>query len=435
MTEDMTAEEKKSVAETEQANSSGKPPSKWLQFLAVLLLLAGGSAAAYILVVTRKPPPRVDQEVPAPLVEVEQVRVRDIQMIISSFGTVKPKVQVEIVPQVSGKVVFVNPQFRAGGLVEAGELLLQIDPLDYELAVQQAEAVVADAQVKLDLEKAEAQVARIEWQQLHGDTEPNSPLVLREPQIRQAKARLDSAVAQLATAQLSLERTKISLPIDTVITGERVDLGQFVTLGQPVGSAYGIDVMEIEVPLEDEDLAWFDIGGGLASINGGNPSSTNTVAQVKADFAGSEHTWTGYVKRTTGQVDRNSRQVTVVVEVPRPFERADSQLVLLPGMFVKVFIEGKILTSAAAVPRDAVRNGSEAWVVKDTRLHIQPLKIARSDKDFAYVTSGVEDGAKIVVSSLDVVTDGMRVRTGSESSAEQDLAGMDMARSGQVEVD
>jgi multidrug efflux pump subunit AcrA (membrane-fusion protein) len=196
------------------------------QALFFLAIVASGALAACWLYFSRKPPQRVAQKPPVPLVEVQQLEKQDIQMVIRGFGTVHPKVEVEIVPQVSGKVIFVHPQFKAGGSIRAGERLLQIDPNDYALAVQQAKAVVADAQVKLDMEKAEAEVAKREWEELHPNTEPPSPLVLREPQIRQAEARLESALAQLAITELSLGRTRLSLPTDAVIMSERVDLGQ-----------------------------------------------------------------------------------------------------------------------------------------------------------------------------------------------------------------
>jgi RND family efflux transporter MFP subunit len=343
-------------------------------------------------------------------------------MFVRGFGTVTPKVLVEVVPQVSGKVVYVNPEFKAGGFIRAGEKLLQIDPRDYELAVRQAQALVADAQVNLDLEKAEAQLAPKQWEALYPNTEPTSALVLREPQIRQAEARLESAKAQLATAELNLERTQLSLPIDAVIMSEKVDLGQFVVTGQSIGVAYGTRSVEIELPLQDEELAWFDMPGNPVSPNGKQSSTKRTIAQVKANFAGPEHSWTGYVRRTTGQIDTTSRQVSVVVEVPEPFKNSDSRPPLFPGMFVEVLIEGKVLKNAVAVPRDAVRNGTEVWVVEDGRLHIHPLNIVRTDKDFAYTVSGLDDGAQIVVSALDIVTEGMKVRTKAEADANSALA-------------
>jgi multidrug efflux pump subunit AcrA (membrane-fusion protein) len=132
---------------------------------------------------------------------------------------------------------------------------------------------------------------------------------------------------------------------------------------------------------------------------------------VKADFAGTERLWEGFVVRTTGQVDRTSRMISVVVEVPEPFKVTQSGSPLLPGLFVEVLIHGKTLHNAVAIPRDAVREGNRLWLVKDDLLRIQPLDVVRADKDFAYVVTGIEDKTDIVTSSLDVAVDGMKIRT------------------------
>jgi multidrug efflux pump subunit AcrA (membrane-fusion protein) len=197
---------------------------------------------------------------------------------------------------------------------------------------------------------------------------------------------------------------------------ERADLGQYVMGGQSVGVAYGIKSVEIEVPLEDRELAWFDVPDNTVSFNGNNVSTRSVSARVKADFAGAEHSWQGYVVRTTGQVDKTSRLISVVVEVPEPFKDSDSKPSLLPGIFVEVLIEGNVLKNAIAVPRDAIHNSNEVWVAKDGQLSIIPLDIVRSDRDFAYAISGLDDGDKIVVSALDTVVEGMSVRTQTEPS-------------------
>ncbi|MHC4735360.1 MAG: efflux RND transporter periplasmic adaptor subunit, partial [Planctomycetota bacterium] len=305
-------------------------------------------------------------------------------MVIRAYGTVSPKVEVDIVPEVPGKVVSVNSEFKAGGFIPAGDQILQIDERDYKFAVQQTNAVVADAQVKLEIEMAEAEVARREWEQLHPGTEPNSPLVLRESQVRKAKAALESAKAQLATAELKLERTSLSLPFDALIISEKVDLGQYMVAGQPVAVAYGIETVEIKIPLEDEELAWFDIFEDSTSLNSDKALSRKTPAVVQADFAGAEHTWKGHVTRTTGQVDKMSRMISVVVEVPKPFERSNGRPPLLPGIFARVLIEGKVLKNAMAVPRDAIHDSNKVWIVKEGILHIEAWDIVRADKDFAY---------------------------------------------------
>ncbi|KPK37420.1 MAG: hypothetical protein AMJ65_14585 [Phycisphaerae bacterium SG8_4] len=410
----------------EPSGRTGARPGGWVrsiialvvQLIVAFAIIALAVLAVLILIKYRKPPQREEPVALSPLVEVEQLMVQDIQMIVRGYGTVSPRVEVEIVPEVPGKVVYVHPLLKAGGLIRAKERIIQIEPRDYELAVQQADATVAEAQVRLDTEKAEADVARQEWEQLHPNTEPSSPLVLRQPQIRRAEASLKSAKAQLAVAELRLERTSLSLPFDVLVMDERVDLGQYVVVGQSLGSAYGVEAVEIEVPLEDDELAWFDVFDSTAQLNGNKASAKPCTAQVKADFGGAEHIWEGRVVRTTGQVDRTSRMVSVVVEVANPFDTSGGKPPLLPGVFAEVLIEGNVLKNAVAVPRDAVRESNKVWAVNDNRLHIRTLEIARADKEFAYAISGLEEGAQIVLSSLDMVTEGMAVRTQADKVAE-----------------
>ena len=398
----MVTEPDKIVSKT--TDVVGRLPKRRLQILISAGIIGLGILAIIALVKLQKSPQRVEPDILAPLVKIKQLKARDIQMVVIGYGSVIPKVEVEIVPQVSGKIVWINSQFKAGGFIAAKETLLEVDPRDYQLVFQQAQAGVAEAQVRLDIEKAEALVAREEWQQLYPNTEPSSALVLREPQIRQAQARLASAKATLAKAELSLERTKLSLPVDVRIKSETVDLGQYVMTGQSLGYAYGIDAVEIELPLEDEELAWFEIPDGPSS-------STVTTAEVKANFAGATHRWVGYVKRTTAEVDKKSRLISVVIEIPDPFDISGDKVALLPGMYAEVSIKGKVLKNAFTVPREAIHNRNEVWIVNNERLHIQPVEIIRNDRDFAYVVSGMDDDAVIVISSLDIVTDGMLVRT------------------------
>jgi RND family efflux transporter MFP subunit len=420
MTERKTVTENPSAAPGDQTHGG----STWLQAILTLFVLAVGIAILVVFIKFRKSPERAEQALPAPLVEVQTLGVADVQMVIQGYGTVSPKVQVQIIPEVAGKVVFVHSALKAGGIVPAHEKIVQIDPRDYELAVRQSEAAVAEAQVRLDTEIAEADVARREWRQLHPETEPSSPLVLREPQIQQARAGLESAKAQLAIAELRSERTTISLPFDVLIASENIDLGQYVGVGQALATAYGIDAFEIEVPLEDGDLAWFDVFQNASALGVEAAGADRAVAKVHANFAGQEHTWTGHVTRTTRQVDPMSRMVPVVIEVPRPLEVSEGNPPLLPGAFVNVVIAGKTLKSTVAVPRDAIRGQDSVWLVHDGRLHVTSLDIVRVDKEFAYVTSGLPDGATIVTSALDAVVDGMAVRIPGETAPDESADAM-----------
>jgi len=391
----------------------GMMTQKQRQIVLVLLILFVSISTSLLLKFARKAPAKVEKKIIAPLVKAEPVYQQDIQMIVQGYGTVRPKIQAEVVPQVSGKVVKVSPNFKDGGFVKAAEPLITIDQRDYELAVQRAEAEVARAEVGLELEKAEAEVSRQEWEQLNPGQEPPSPLVVREPQIRQAETTLEAAKAQLATAILNLERTNVSLPFDGRVISESVDLGQYVNTGQSIGKVYSIEAVEIEVPLEDREIKWFDI-----PIGTGNPVKRGSEVEIRSEFAGSMHTWHGRVVRTTGEIDVSSRLVSVVVEVSKPFENNNGKPPLMPGMFVELLIKGKILKNTIPVPRYAIHEANQIWTIRNGQLDIKELKIVREDKDYSYVVTGLEDGAVIVLSSLDVVTEGMQLRAEMiESSA------------------
>ena len=389
-----------------------------LQLFAVIVVIAIGIGFAKLLISLKKPPEKKELKVAAPLLNAQMVHRDTMQMVVKGYGTAGPAIEVQIVPQVSGVVVESHKDFVNGGFFKAGEALIVIDQRDYKLAVENAEAAVAAAQVQVDQETAEAEVAKKEWALLHPEKEPESALVFREPQIRQAKAQLRAAKAQLETAKLSLERTVISMPFDGRVVSESVDIGQYLTPGQPIATVYATDVIEIVVPLEDSELEWFDIPMNHV---GSSVTVSGPEVEVKAVFAGVEHKWEGKIVRTEGRIDSSSRMVRVVAQVDRPFDTYNGNAPLVPGMFVEVWIKGKELKDVFRIRRYAVHNVDEVWVVNDNRLHIQKVKIARRDKEYAYITWGLEDGDIIVMSPLDTVTDGMKIRVdiaGSQDSVE-----------------
>ncbi len=376
-----------------------------LQLTIALLVMAGGVAGYALLVRLRKPPAKVERPMVAPLVEAVRVEQEDIDMTVSGFGTARARRSVELVPQVSGRIIEVSENFMEGGFFEAGEALVTIDPSDYELAVQNAQAAVAQAEYRLQQEEAEAAVARREWEAMKPNSEPPSPLVLREPQIKNARAQLQAAEAQLATAGLNLKRTVISLPFNGRIVQKNVDVGQFVSPGQALAGAYGTDVIEILMPLEDFELEWFD-----APLTHKGVRSKAPEAAVVAEFAGGVHRWKARIVRTQGRIDPTSRVVNLIAEVTNPFEEMNDDIPLTPGMFVRVEIRGKRLFGVFRIPRHAIRNDDKVWVVRDDRLHVQKVDIVRRDTDYAYIASGIQDGDTVVTSPLDVVTDGMAIR-------------------------
>ena len=388
------------------------------QKLIAIVLVIGGIIAASVLASSRQAPRREPQESKPPLVRVQAVQRQDIPMRVHGYGTVRPSVQIQIAPQVSGTVIHVHPNLVNGGFIRAGEELITIDPAEYTLQVEIQKAEVVRAKVRFEQEKAEAAVARAEWDEMNPGVKPDSPLTLREPQIEQAQAELVAAQARLENTRLNLRRTRISAPFDGRIAEESVDVGQSLVAGQSVATLYGADSVEIAVPLEDAELAWIDVPQNGYRDKSNYASQAETKADVLTDFAAAQHRWTGRVVRTEAQIDTTSRMVQVVVEVDDPFSLTDGRPPLVPGMFVEVEMHGRTLEGVVPLPRHLVHNDTQVWVAVDNQLSIRPVQIARLDRGFAYIAAGLENGDLVITSALEIATDGMRIQAVTEVPSE-----------------
>jgi len=376
--------------------------NRTLKIVVPIAILILGLVAAKILASSRRAPERHQKPVLGPLVEVITAQPTTVSTIVRGHGEVRPKTTVEIVPQVAGRVIAMHPGLVTGGHFRASEALLTIEPRDYELAVERANAAVARAEVGLEREQAEAEVALQEWDAIHPGEEPTSGLVVREPQVRQAEAELAAAQADLAVARLSLERTILTLPFDGIVESETVDLGQYVTIGKKLATVFGTKVAEVRVPLAERELAWFRVPS--------RPGIKGPSATVIANFGGVSQSWSGEVVRMEARIDTTSRMIPVIISVPNPFETSGNGIPLLPGTFVKVEISGYDLEEVVAVPRHAIHDGNVIWTVEDGKLKIVPVTTVRTDMDTAYVAEGLQSGDQVVISQLDAVTDGMTVR-------------------------
>lgn len=375
--------------------------SKLLKIIIPVIVLVAGVAAAALIASSRSAPPRQAQAPVGPLVDVMPAEVGEVEVRVTGHGEVVPKVAVDVVPQVAGRVVAAHPSLVAGGFFTAGEVLVVIDPRDYELAVDRSKAAVARATVTLEREEAEAEVARAEWYGLNPGEEP-SGLVIREPQVRQAKAELEAAKADLAMAELNLERTRVTVPFDGVVVSENVDEGQFVSTGSRLARVYGTDSVEVRVPLDSRELAWFDVPA--------RAGGAGARAELSTGFAGSVQSWRGRVTRMEAEVNQSSRMVHVVVEVPRPYDASSDRPALLPGTFVDVTIFGRTIEDVVALPRYAMHDGDRVWVFDDGVLRIRDVEVVRADRELTLVGEGLGHGDLVIISALDAVTDGMKVR-------------------------
>ena len=372
-----------------------------LQLLLMLVVLATAGGIFKAMSSARKQPERRERDVVAPLLNAVTVSFKPMDMVVEGYGSVQARKEVQVVSQVSGKIVQRHRDLVGGGFFEAQECLVGIEKRDYEIAVQMAQAAVAQTQVALEREQAEAKIARDQWEKLNPGRTPDSILVFHEPQIRSAQAQLSSAQAQLERAELDLERTQVTMPFAGRIMSTSVEIGQFVVSGQVLALVYPTDRVEIEIPLGNSELEWFDVplrGGAGAKVN------------LRGSFAGREHLWQGQVVRTRGRIDTKSRMVHVVVQVEKPFAVVDDRPALVPGMFVKAEILGRTLASVAAVPRFALRKDNCVWVAQAGHLEIRPVRVARVDRDNAYISAGLSNGDVVITSAIDIVTKGMDIR-------------------------
>lgn len=378
-----------------------------LKFVAPLAVVALAAYGALTLAATRPAPATQRVEQPVPLVRTVLVRVEDLQMTVYSQGTVRPRAEGRVSPEVSGRVVWVAPDFVSGGFFESGAPLLRIDTTDYQQAAVRAAAEVANAQLRLAQEEAEARVAREEWEELGGGEAPE--LTARVPQLANARAAVAAAEAARARAQRDLERTEVRAPYAGRVRDKRVDVGQFVNAGADLGSIYAIDIAEIRLPLPDDELAYLD----LPVVYRGQSAGGGPRVRLIAEFAGNTHEWEGRIVRTEGEIDPTTRMVHAVAQVADPYGRGRDprRPPLAVGMYVRAEIEGIRMPGVAEIPRAAVRADGRVLVVDgDSRLRFRDIELARATRDAVVVRAGLTDGERVVVSALDAVTDGMAVR-------------------------
>jgi len=345
--------------------------------------------------------------IPIPLARVLRVEMEPQSISIHGEGTVRPLREIHLVPQVGGKVLYISPALVDGGEFKKGDILLKIDPIDYELAVTLAQAKVKDAESKLSITQEEATVAKEEWRYHRAGNSHTQreapPLVAKEPQLAAARAQLEADRANLQKAVLNLERTVLKAPFDGRVSDKNVDVGQYVAPGQTLATTYSTEAAEISVPLEDKTLFWFNVPGFTPDDGPG------AVATVSANIAGRQLSWSGRIVRTEGTLDEKTRMIRVIVRVDAPYARKPP---LVVGLFVTVEINGHVVPDAVLIPRGALHQDNIVWVVDgDGILRFRQVEVAYHQGKGAIISSGLNNGDMVVISTLRAVTDGMRVRT------------------------
>lgn len=376
------------------------------RFCLPVAVLAVGAFGAYRLISTRPAPPMKAVEPRATLVETMVPSLRNDRAVITGFGTVEAHRRLGLQPQVGGRVRDLSPSMVAGGLIPRDALLLEIEPEDYELAVQQRQADVTNAEVALQIAEASQMVAEREWKLLGESiesTDLGEQLARKEPQRLEAVAMLEAARGRLQLATLDLERTRMRAPFNALVLEDSVEVGQVVGPSSRVGTLVGTDAFEViaSIPIAKLPLITADplepAGNSPATVTLELGDGRSLVREAR-------------VARLAGEVERSGRlaKVILLIDDPLNLERRPDRDPLLLGSYVRVDIEGPEIRDVVELPRSVLHENDTVWIMDaEDRLAIRPVEVVvgRPDSVLARVELGPTES--IVTSPLGVAIEGM----------------------------
>ena len=379
------------------------------QYLLSLAVVIVGVGIAGLIIATG---PKLDPQPPtpnAPMVRAATAVQETVQLSAITHGTVLPRTESKLVPEVSGRVIAISPNMVSGGFFRKGDLLLEIDPLDYEVSLEQAKAALASTRSELtNAKKAHERQLDLAKRQSTSQSQKDDAL----NRLRLAHASLREARARLMRAERDLQRTLVIAPYDGRVRNEKVDIGQFVNRGAPIANLYATDLAEVRLPLHDEELAYLDLPLAGTPFNNREP----TVV-LRAQFAGQQHTWEGRVVRTEGELDPRTRMINVIAQVEAPYEQTENRPPLAVGLFVEAEIIGHLVNNIFVLPRSALQPNEQIYVVgNDNRLQFRDVTILRSVDENIYITDGIRPGELLCLSPVNNAVPGMLVQPVTETA-------------------
>lgn len=391
--------------------------SRHQMVIAFLVFLLGGLVSWLLLLFSPESGQHEEIAVP-PTVQVMQVTMQTKHLHVRSQGLVAAHTEIDLITDVSGYITDIAATFVSGGFFRKGDVLITIDPADYDLQIAQGQAQVKEARHQLVREEAEAAQARDEWEHL-GQGDP-SPLTQRIPQVLEMRAKLAAAKATLRHAKLLRQRTQIRAPFDGRVRSKNTGIGQYVAKNTVLGVIYSSDRVEVRLPVDTRELAFVDLPDTL------DPASPEEMPRVilTADFQSKKPTWFGRIVRSEGLVDRATGMLMLVAQIYDPFNRALTtsnakrthqfkrpNLVELPiGLFVEALIQGRKFNSLAILPASALFKDNRVAVLdEDNRLRLRAVKVLKRAHSQVMIQSGLSAGERVMVSGLLQPVDGMQV--------------------------
>ena len=371
------------------------------------------SALAIYMIFFSSPEARKRGQRPPPslVVEVLDIKPQDYQVTLSSFGKITPTTQSQLSSQVSGQIVAVSDNFKAGQFFSKGDTLVTLDDRDYKIRVQSASAERAQAQVALDEEIALSAQAIKDRKNL-GTLGQASDYALRKPQMAAARAKLQAADANLKQALLDVERTVITAPYDGRILTKKVSVGQVVGSTTALADIYAVDNAEVELPIKNSQLALLN----LPNNHLGETNPQASLITLLNNEGGATQFWQAQITRTSGAINENTQQLSVIAEISQPFAQADKRSLNI-GQFVTAQITGKTLMDAIVIPNASIYQGSYVYLYEDGVLQRKNVVIAYQNNKEAIITSGVNANEKLVTTPLGQVNSGTAVSIAGQKAA------------------
>ncbi len=357
-----------------------------LKVLLPVLVVVVAILIARALIAQRAPLKSANEEPEHPLVEVVTVSPGQVELTLHSEGSVRSKNRLQLTGDVAGRVSWIAPGFQTGEVVDADSVLVKVDPTDYRLAL---------AQAKLSLREAELNLADARTR--FSITSPD------HPQLKRAQAQVEAANAQIDKAERDLAHTEVRSPFRALVDTRNVAPGQFITPSTPLGELLDVGTVEISLPLTVEEFALLQDG-------------QEHPVTLSARIGSRTVTWQARLGRLHQQLDQQTRVAYAVVDVSDPYyldaDRDSGTPPLRIGQFVHAEIGGVHVRGAVRIPAGALFEDRYVFVVDDEqKLQRREVTVLRHEPHTVVISGGIGAGDRIVLSRLDLMTDGMVVRT------------------------
>jgi RND family efflux transporter MFP subunit len=361
--------------------------NKYSQLMIVGAIVAITAVVFTGMYIMRPVAPVERLEDPVERLEVTTAKRQDVFPTVRTQAVVESRLNINLKSQVSGQIVYTSPKFLTGGFFDTDEVILRVDPSDYELALVQAEVNVARAQQTLSVESEQAELARQDWEK-YGEGQATE-LVLRIPQLREAEAALKGAQANYETQRIRLERTEVKAPFPLMIDQKQVDLGQIVGVNQDLASVFGTEEAEIRLPLSQKQL-------DLLNVQSVGILDEDDVLDVKVrDLTrGDDIVWDAKILRLESSIDRKSRVYYAIATIydPMNLEQNKETPPLLPGVFVDLEVLGPKIENVFHIPASAMRDDNNIYIYENEKLITKPVVALDRDQEFFTIASGIEEG-------------------------------------------